>query len=67
MNIGEVQEAYQSFFERFILFKQYLSAGYYLKKKAMLQSDMVYLQRLHSNLVEQKEMQQEDLALQGNF
>ncbi|MBK6380600.1 MAG: HlyD family efflux transporter periplasmic adaptor subunit [Chitinophagaceae bacterium] len=63
LNIGEVQEAYQSFFERFILFKQYLSAGYYLKKKAMLQSDMVYLQRLHSNLVEQKEMQQEDLAL----
>jgi multidrug efflux pump subunit AcrA (membrane-fusion protein) len=63
LNIGEAQQAYQSFFERFILFKQYLSAGYYLKKKAMLQSDMVYLQRLHGNLVEQKEMQQEDLGL----
>ncbi len=63
LHIGEAQQAYQSFFESFILFKQYLSAGYYLKKKAMLQNDMVYLQRLHANLTEQKDMQQEDLGL----
>lgn len=62
-NIGEAQEGYQSFIQAFILFKQYLSSGYYPKRKAMLQSDMVYLKRLHQNLEQQKDMQQEDLGL----
>ena len=62
-NLGEAQQAYQSFMQAFILFKQYLSAGYYLKKKTMLQADMVYLQRLHTILLEQKGMEQEDLGL----
>lgn len=62
-NLGEVQQAYQAFMQGFILFKQYLSTGYYLKKKAMLQADIIYLQRLHANLTEQKEMQQQDLGL----
>lgn len=62
-NIGEAQEGYQSFMQGFILFKQYLSNGYYLRKKIMLRSDMVYLQRLHANLLDQKEMLQEDLGL----
>lgn len=62
-NIGEVQQAYQAFIQGFILFKQYLATGYYLKKKAMLQADIIYLQRLHANLTEQKEMQQQDLGL----
>ncbi len=62
-NIGEAQYAYQSFMQNFTLFKQYLSTGYYLKKKGMLQNDMVYLQRLHNNLIQQKELQEEDLGL----
>ncbi|HMJ48545.1 MAG TPA: HlyD family efflux transporter periplasmic adaptor subunit [Ferruginibacter sp.] len=62
-NMGEVQPSYQSFMQGFILFKQYLSAGYYLKKKAMLQADLIYLRRLHANFLQQKEMQQEDLGL----
>jgi multidrug efflux pump subunit AcrA (membrane-fusion protein) len=62
-NLGEMQQAYQSFMQSFILFNQYLSSGYYLKKKKMLQSDVVYMQRLHANLVQQKMMQQEDVGL----
>jgi HlyD family secretion protein len=62
-NIGEAQQAYQTFMQGFILFKQYLSSGYYLNKKILLQADMVYLQRLHVNLVKQKEIQEEDLGL----
>jgi HlyD family secretion protein len=62
-NLGEVQPAYQTFMQGFILFKQYLSTGYYSKKKNMLQADMTYLKRLHTNLTEQKEMQQQDLGL----
>lgn len=62
-NLGEAQQAYQSFTQNFILFKQYLQNGYYLKRKVMLQNDMVYLQRLHANLLQQKEMQVEDVGL----
>ena len=62
-NLGEAQQAYQAFSQYFILFKQYLQNGYYLKKKTMLRSDMVYLQRLQDNLLQQKEMQVEDAGL----
>ncbi|MGF2413496.1 HlyD family secretion protein [Ferruginibacter sp.] len=62
-NLGEVQPAYQSFMQGFILFNQYLSSGYYLKKKVMLKKDMSYLQKLYVNLLQQKSIQQEDVAL----
>ena len=62
-NLGEVQPAYQSFMQGFILFNQYLSAGYYVKKKELLQNDLSYLQKLHTNLLQQKNIQQEDLSL----
>ena len=60
---GEIEGAVATFMQSFILFNQYLSAGYYLKKKTMLQSDMVYLQKLHANLLQQKNMQQQDVGL----
>jgi multidrug efflux pump subunit AcrA (membrane-fusion protein) len=63
LNLGEVQSNYQNFSQAFVIFKQYLSSGYFLKKKGMLKSDMVYLQRLHSNLIERKAMQQQDVSL----
>ena len=62
-HLGEVQQAYQSFIQNLVVFKQYLSSGYYLKKKAMLQNDMWYIQRLHENLVQQKKIQEEDVVL----
>jgi len=62
-DLGEVQQAYQNFMQAYILFNQYLSSGYYLKKKTMLQGDVNYLQKLHGNLVQQKNMQQEDVGL----
>ncbi len=63
LQLGEVQQSYQNFMQSFILFEQYLSRGYYLKKKKMLQEDIDYLQRLHQNLVQQKIMQQQDIEL----
>ncbi len=62
-NLGEVQQPFQTFMQSFYLFNQYLSQGYYLKKKKMLTDDIGYLQRLHANLLQQKTMQQEDAGL----
>lgn len=61
--LGEVQQPYQIFMQSFMLFRQYLSAGFYLKKKVTLQADMGYMQKLHSNLLEQKNIEQADLVL----
>jgi multidrug efflux pump subunit AcrA (membrane-fusion protein) len=62
-NLGEVQPYYQLFMQAFTTFRQYISSGYYLKRKNMLQGDIVFLQKLHANLGEQKTMQEEDLGL----
>jgi multidrug efflux pump subunit AcrA (membrane-fusion protein) len=60
---GEIEGAVSVFMQAFILFNQYVSAGYYIKKKRMLQSDINYLQQLHTNLLQQKSMQQQDVNL----
>jgi multidrug efflux pump subunit AcrA (membrane-fusion protein) len=60
---GEIEGAVSTFVQSLILFNQYLTSGYYLKKKALLQKDMSYLQKLHENLLQQKGIQQEDVGL----
>lgn len=62
-NLGELQQPYQTFNQSLILFRSYLSSGFYLKKKIMLQKDMSALVRLNANLYEQKKLQEEDLSL----
>lgn len=61
--LGEVQEAYHTFMSSFQVFSQYLESGFYFRKKAMLSSDISFLQRLHQNLLQQQQMQQEDVSL----
>lgn len=62
-NLGEVQPAYQLFMQAFTTFRQYISSGYYLRKKNMLQADIVFIQKLNAILGIQKKMQEEDLSL----
>ena len=64
-NLGELQQAFQTFMGDYNLFLQYLSKGYFFKKKKMLMADISYFKKLHSNLLQQKAMQQEDLGLAG--
>ena len=62
-NLGELQPSYQTFMQAFNTFCQYISSGYYLRKKRMLKADLIFLQKLHDNLNTQKVMQMEDLDL----
>jgi len=62
--LGELQQPYQTFSLAFFTFKNYLANGFYLRKKNMLAKDMVTLQRLHTNITQQRSLQGEDLALQ---
>lgn len=61
--LGELQQPYQTFIQNFIVFKSYLSNGFYLRKKTMLMNDMANLQRLNTNLHRQKNLQEQDLNL----
>ena len=62
-NLGELQQAYQTFSHAFIDFKNYLHGGFYEKKKLMLGNDLSDIKRLNHHLSEQKVSQQQDVAL----
>lgn len=62
-NVGEIQSDYQAFSLAFSTFCNYLSNGFYLRKKGMLNNDMSYLQKLHGSLLQQKGLLQQDLSL----
>lgn len=62
-SLGELQSAYQVFVQAFSTFSNYLSNGFYLRKKGMLGNDMGYLQKLHSTLLQQRSLLKQDLLL----
>ncbi len=63
-SFGELQPQYQTYKIAEQTFKNYLSNGFYIRKKAMLANDLSFLQKMHSNLLNQKGLNTQDLALQ---
>lgn len=61
--LGELQPAYQAFVQAFIAFKDFLSNGYYLRKKKMLMQDMENLQEMQAVLNTQKTLIGQDVDL----
>jgi multidrug resistance efflux pump len=62
-NLGELQQSFQTFQQSFINFRNYIAGGFYLSKKIMLGKDLAFMQKLHSNLLQQKGLNVQDLAL----
>ncbi len=61
--LGELQTSYQTFIQAFIVFRNYLSDGFYIHKKILLAADMQNLRKLNTNMLLQKELQVKDLSL----
>lgn len=61
--LGELQQTYQTLTQAYLSFRSYLSNGFYLRKKLMLFKDIDNLKKLHTNLEEQKALQQQDLGI----
>jgi biotin carboxyl carrier protein len=61
--LGELQPAHQEFSMAVLSFKNYCKYGFYARKKQMLQSDLIQIRRMKSNLIEQKEIFSQDLSL----
>jgi HlyD family secretion protein len=63
VDVGELSSAFVTFSKAYREFNQYLSFGYFIKKRNMLSADIRYLKRLHNYLMEQKSMQAVDVSL----
>lgn len=61
--LGELQTAYQTFEQARIGLRAYLINGFFSKKRAMLQQEIVDLEALAQNLREQHAMQAQDIQL----
>ncbi len=62
-NLGELQSSYQTFTTAFLVYKNYLSKGFYIRKKTMLAVDMVKYKALNKNLYQQKGLSEQDVNL----
>lgn len=61
--LGELQTPYQTFIQSFITFRDFLSSGFFLRKKKMLLIDMGNIQKLNTILATQKSLLSQDLSL----
>lgn len=62
-HLGELQQSHQTFMQGYITFKDYLSTGFYVAKKQMLNRDLGNTRKLLQTLQQQKDLQQQDLAI----
>ncbi|MFB9841179.1 HlyD family secretion protein [Mucilaginibacter ginsenosidivorans] len=60
---GELQSAYQVFFQEYLLYKSSINDGLDVKKKAYLQKNLVDIDKQEQQLNAQKSMQQKDFGL----
>lgn len=63
MQLGELQNQFQIFNTAWLSFKNYLQNGFYLRKKIMLNTDMLNLAKMKQNLLRQQNILQQDLKL----
>lgn len=61
--LGELQAAYQSFFQAYITYKSTVEDGFLLKKRTYLQQDAIALNKQTSQLHAEKQLQQRDFDL----
>lgn len=62
LNLGEIQGAYQNFFQEFMQYQATLKNGYYLNRKAFLQKDLQDIKVLKAQIQKQQEIQKSEYA-----
>lgn len=63
---GELQTAYQAFFQEYLNYRSSVENGFLVKKKTYLEKDLAYLAQQRQQLDAQKAIQQKDLNLAGD-
>lgn len=65
LQFGELQSAYQTFFQEFTAYKASVENGFLLKKKSYLLKDLSYLTKQQQQLNAEKVIEQRDFSLAG--
>jgi multidrug efflux pump subunit AcrA (membrane-fusion protein) len=63
IQFGELQSAYQTFFQEYLLYKSSVNDGFLVKKKSYLQKDLSFLGKQQQQLNAEKNIQQKDFDL----
>jgi len=63
LQLGELQSAYQSFYQSYLAYKSSTEDGFYLKKKLFLQHDLSSILRQKEQLLAQQVLQEKDYSL----
>jgi multidrug efflux pump subunit AcrA (membrane-fusion protein) len=63
LQLGELQGAYQHFYQAYLLYKATVSDGFYLRKRTYLERDLAFAGRQKKQLLAQKELQEKDHEL----
>ena len=63
IQLGELQSAYQTFYQEYLNYKSAINDGFYLKKKTFLQNDLMALTKQAQQLNQQKQIQQRSFVI----
>lgn len=63
LQLGELQNSYQSFYQSYLTYKASISKGFYLQKRSYLQKDLQTSLAQRKQLIVQKDLQQQEYEL----
>ena len=62
LQLGELQNSYQAFYQEYLAFINTQNGGFYLTQKNYLQRDLIEIQKLQQQIKEQQTIQQQEYA-----
>ena len=62
LNLGELQNNYQSFYQEYLQFINTQNGGFYLTQKAYLQKNLTEIKKLQEQINQQKKIQEQEYA-----
>lgn len=62
LNLGELQSAYQNFYQQYLQYVSAQNGGYYLNRKQFLERDLKDIEKLKVQIIEQQNIQKKEFA-----
>lgn len=62
LNLGELQGAYQNFYQQYLQYVSAQNGGYYLNRKQYLEKDLKEIEKLKEQIINQQKIQEQEYA-----
>jgi len=66
VQFGELQSAYQQFYQEYLAYKSSVNNGFFIQKRAYLQKDLAYLSQQQQQLKAEKTIEQKDFDIESD-